>query len=350
MILIRLGGINMQGDVLRLVETIHKNKAIDKEIIFQGIESALQSAARKKYRSSSDVIIHIDRKNGDIIASSKDGDKLEPPEFGRIAAQTAKQLIIQKIREAERDVIHTEFIHKKRSIVTGYVQRYEHKNLIVNLGKTEGVLPPREQILGEYYRPGDRIRAYLLDVKKISHRVKLILSRTHPNFIRKLFELEVPEITQGIIEVLNVVREAGYRTKIAVVSKDDKVDCVGACVGVRGSRIKNIIDELGGEKIDIIPWDSSPEIFIANALKPAEIEKIFLEPDKKKARVVVQDSQQPLAIGKEGQNVRLAAKLCKWDIDIIPQADADTSNNEEYTSEIESEQQEVQQPENQDEE
>lgn len=314
------GHFGMQkDDILRLVDTIHKNKAIDKEIIFQGIESALQSTARKKYSSSFDVVIQIDRDNGKIIAL-EDGQEVDPPEFGRIAAQAAKQLILQKIREAERDVIHTEFIHKKRSIVTGHVQRYENKNLIVSLGKAEGVIPPREQIIGEYYRPGDRIRTYLLDVKKIAHRVKLVLSRTHPNFIRTLFELEVPEITQNIIEILNVVREAGCRTKISVVSKEEKVDCVGACVGVRGSRIKNIIDELGGEKIDIIPWDEDPEIFISNALKPAEILDISLEVNKKRAKVVVQDSQQPLAIGKEGQNVRLAAKLCKWDIDIVAES------------------------------
>lgn len=307
----------MQGEVLRIVEAIHRDRAIDKELIFQGIESALQSAAKKKYRDDSDLLITINRENGQIHASTEDGEEVAPPDFGRIAAQTAKQLIIQKIREAERDVIFTDFIHKKKSIVTGSVHRYENHNLIVNLGKSEGILPPHEQVESEHYHPGDRVRAYLLDVKKVAHRVKLILSRTHPNFIRKLFELEVPEIVQGIIEVNNVVREAGYRTKIAVHSKDEKVDCVGACVGVQGRRIKNIIDELGGEKIDIIRWDDDPEVFIANALKPAGVSHIVLEEDKRKAKVFVEESQQPLAIGKEGQNVRLAAKLCKWDIDII---------------------------------
>ena len=309
----------MQAEVLRLVEAIHREKEIDKEIIFQALEAALQSAAKKKYRNSNDVVISIDRETGEVSAFTKDGEEVAPPDFGRIAAQAAKQLIIQKIREAERDVIYVEFEHKKREIVTGHVLRYEHGGLIVNLGKAEGVLPQQEQVVGEYYHPGDRIRAYLLEVKKIAHRVKIILSRTHPNFIRKLFELEVPEIAQEIIEINSLVREAGYRTKIAVSSQDNNIDCVGACIGVRGARIRNIIEELGGEKIDVIRWDTSPEVLISNALKPAEISRIILEKDRKRAKVFVNESQQPLAIGKDGQNVRLAARLCKWDIDIVPE-------------------------------
>jgi N utilization substance protein A len=201
------------------------------------------------------------------------------------------------------------------------VLRHEHGSLVINLGKIEGMLPAQEQVPGEYYYPGDRIRAYLLEVKKMPQRVKIILSRTHPNFLRKLFELEVPEIAQGIIIVNSLVRESGYRTKIAVSSEDSKIDCVGACIGVRGARIRNILEELSGEKIDIIRWDTSPEVLIENALKPAEISRIVLDKDRKRAKVFVSESQQPLAIGKDGQNVRLASRLCKWEIDIL-------SNNE----------------------
>ena len=307
----------MQGDMLKIVEAIHQEKEIEKEIIFQGIESALQVVAKKIYKNEECVNILIDRTTGQITASSEDGQELAPPDFGRIGAQAAKQLIIQKIREAERDVIYTEFDEKKRQILTGYVLRHEHGALVINLGKTEGILPPQEQIHGEAYYPGDRIRGYLLDVKKLSQRVKVILSRTHPNFIRKLFELEVPEIDQGILTINSLVREAGYRTKIAVSSEDSKIDCVGACIGVRGARIRNILEELGGEKIDIIRWDTSPEVLIRNALKPAEISRITLDHERKRATVFVSESQQPLAIGKDGQNVRLASRLCKWEIDIL---------------------------------
>lgn len=307
----------MQGDILKIVEAIHQEKEIDKEIIFRGIESALQSVAKKIYKDVGEVIIKIDRANGNIAAATEDGKPLESPDFGRIGAQAAKQLIIQKIREAERDVVYQEFDLKKRHILTGHVLRHEHGAVIVNLGKIEGILPAQEQVAGEYYYPGDRIRAYLLEVKKMPQRVKIILSRTHPNFIRKLFELEVPEIAQGIININSLVRESGYRTKIAVSSEDTKIDCVGACIGVRGARIRNILEELGGEKIDIIRWDTEPEILIENALKPAEISRIVLESDKKRAKVFVSESQQPLAIGKDGQNVRLASRLCKWEIDIL---------------------------------
>lgn len=309
----------MPSEILKIVEAIHKAKDIEKEIIFQGIESALQSAAKKKYKNSNDIKVVIERSTGEIFVVTKDGEKYKPPDLGRIAAQAGKQAIIQKIREAERDVVFTDFWNKRKTIVDGQVHRYDNGALVINLGKAEGVLLPQEQVEGEHYHPGDRVRAYLLDVKKVAHKVKIILSRTHPNFIRKLFELEVPEIEQGIIEINQLVREAGYRTKIAVSSQDSNVDCVGACVGVRGTRIRNIIEELGGEKIDIVRWDSSPEVLIKNALKPAEISHIILEEEQKKAKVIVTESQQPLAIGKEGQNVRLAAKLCRWDIDIIPE-------------------------------
>lgn len=313
-------GTNMPSEVLRIVEALHKEKDIDKEVIFLGIESAIISASRKKYKNMSDIVISIDRMTGEIVVMTKEGEKLAPPDLGRIAAQAGKQAIIQKIREAEQDTVYEEFTKKKRTIVTGAVHRYENNAIIVNVGKIEATLPVQEQIPGDRYQPGDRIKTYVLDVKKVGQRVKIILSRTHPNFIRKLFELEVPEIEQGTIQINQIVREAGYRTKIAVSSQDKKVDSVGACVGVRGARIRSIIEELGGEKIDIIRWDESPENLIRNALKPAEISSILLDDANKRAKVFVTESQQPLAIGKDGQNVRLASKLCKWDLDITSES------------------------------
>ncbi len=315
----------MQSEILRIVEALHREKEIDKEVIFQGIESAILLASRKKYRNIAEIVVSIDRTTGEIHLTTQEGEKLTPPDLGRVAAQAGKQVITQKIRKAEQDTIYNEFLSKKKTIVTGTVHHYENNAIIVNIGKAEGVLSTQEQIYGEQYQPGDRIRSYLLDIKKIGSRVKIMLSRTHPNFIRKLFELEVPEIEQGFIQINQIVREPGYRTKIAVSSKDPKIDCVGACIGVRGARIRNIIEELGNERIDIIRWDDSPEILIKNSLKPAEISSIILDQTTKKAQVFVTESQQALAIGKEGQNVRLAAKLCKWDIDIITQKQNNSS-------------------------
>ncbi|MDP7033997.1 MAG: transcription termination factor NusA [Planctomycetota bacterium] len=307
-------------EILRIVDTIHRDKDIDKEIIFEGIETALLTAARKRVGPELDIEIEIDRDTGEIHSYVESGERLDPGELGRIAAQTAKQIIIQKIREAERDVVYLDYIKRKRDIVIGNVQRFEGPNVIVNLGKTEGILPKKEQVRGERCHIGDRIRAYVIDVKKVGHKVKIVLSRTHSSFIRRLFELEVPEISQGIIEINALVREAGYRTKIAVSSSDSRVDCVGACVGVRGSRIKNIIEELGGEKIDIIRWDDSSEEFIRNTLKPAEVLEVTLDNDEDKATVLVDDEQLSLAIGKKGQNVRLASKLSGWNIDIMTES------------------------------
>jgi N utilization substance protein A len=272
--------------------------------------------ARKHFISKEPISITVDRQTGEITAM--EGDKrIDPAELGRISAHTAKQIMVQKIREAERDVICEGFLPKKGTLVTGITQRMEGPNIIVMLGKAEALLPKSEQIPGEVYRPGERLRALLLDVKKVGQRVKLILSRNNPDLVRKLFELEVPEIAEGIIRIKTIAREAGYRTKIAVVSEDPHVDCVGACVGVRGTRIKNIVDELGGEKIDIIRWDDSPEVLIPNTLKPAEITGILLYPETKQATVVVPEDQLSLAIGKRGQNVRLASRLTGWDIDIL---------------------------------
>ena len=256
--------------LLRLVDLLHKDKDIDKDIVFQGIESALESAARKHLKTGDPISIKIDRETGEIAAMQ--GNKgIDISGLGRITAQTAKQVIIQKIKEAERDVIFNEYIDRKGTIVSGMVQRFEGPTIVINLGKTEGYLPKSEQISNEYHRSGERVRCLVTDVKKVGHKVKILLSRTHSSFVRQLFELEVPEIPEKVVEIKGLVREAGYRTKIAVFSEDPNVDSVGACVGVRGTRIKNIVDELNGEKIDIIRWDDMPEVFVPNTLKTPEV-------------------------------------------------------------------------------
>ena len=248
---------------------------------------------------------------------------MDPAELGRIAAQTAKQVIIQKIREAERDSLFDEFEDQRGDLVTGTVQRFEGGAVIVNLGKTDAILPRSEQIPGESYHPNERIRAIILDVRKVGQRVKIILSRTHPDFVRRLFELEIPEIADQIIAIRALAREAGYRSKVAVTSIDTKVDAVGACVGVRGTRIKNIVDELGGERIDIVRWNESLQVLIPNALQPAEIDEVMLCHLLGRAIVLVRDDQLSLAIGRRGQNVRLASKLVGWDIEIMTAEELD---------------------------
>ncbi len=306
----------MNQDLLRIVDSISRDKNIDKEEIFMDIEAALLSAARKFYGEADDVACAIDRMNGEIEVR-KGETLIDYREFGRIAAQTAKQVLIQKIRENERTSILDEYTEQKGQIITGSVSRFEGNALIVNVGRSEGFLPKSEQIPGETHNTGERIRCLLLDVRDAGSQVKLILSRSHPDFIRRLFEVEVPEVQEKVIEVKALAREAGYRTKIAVTSIDTKVDAVGACVGVRGSRIKNIVDELGGEKIDIVRWNDSSQILITNALKPAEIVETSLNFELNRATVVVNEDQLSLAIGKRGQNVRLAARLTGWDIDIL---------------------------------
>lgn len=314
--------------LLRLVDLLHKDKDIDKDIVFRGIESALESAARKRLKTSEAISIKIDRATGEIAAMQGE-QEIDLSDLGRITAQTAKQVIIQKIKEAERDVIYDEYVDRKGTIVSGMVQRFEGPTIIINLGKTEGYLPKSEQISNEYHRSGERIRCIVTDVKKVGHKVKILLSRTHSGFVRQLFELEVPEIPEKIVEIKGLVREAGYRTKIAVFSEDPNVDCVGACVGVRGTRIKNIVDELNGEKIDIIRWDNDLEVFIPNTLKPAEVTGILLSPENQVATVVVPNDQLSLAIGKRGQNVRLASKLAGWDIDIITEVELERERERE---------------------
>jgi N utilization substance protein A len=312
----------MSVDLVRIVDSIHRDKNISKDILFEGIQSALTTAARKHYPEAAEIEVRIDPDSG-AIEATKDGVKMDPAELGRIAAQTAKQVIIQKIREAERDSLFDEFEDQRGDLVTGTVQRFEGGAVIVNLGKTDAILPRSEQIPGESYHPNERIRAIILDVRKVGQRVKIILSRTHTDFVRRLFELEIPEIADQIIAIRALAREAGYRSKVAVTSIDTKVDAVGACVGVRGTRIKNIVDELGGERIDIVRWNESLQVLIPNALQPAEIDEVMLCHLLGRAIVLVRDDQLSLAIGRRGQNVRLASKLVGWDIEIMTAEELD---------------------------
>ncbi len=308
----------MNQELLRIVDNIARDKNIDKEAIFLDLEEAMVSAAKKHFgEPQENIAVHIDRETGQITAF-KDNKQIDITQLGRIPAQVAKQVMIQKIRADERDSIYTEFSQRKGEIISGTVVRYEGGTLIVNLDHwTEGYIPKGEQIAGQTHKPGERIRCLILNVKETSNQVKVILSRTHPDFIRRLFELEVPEINEKIIEIRALAREAGYRTKVAVISYDEKVDPVGACVGVRGSRIKNIVDELGGEKIDIVRWNESSQVLVANALMPAKASEVALCFELGRATVVVEEDQLSLAIGKHGQNVRLAARLTGWDIDIL---------------------------------
>ena len=319
--------LNMASeDILRYIDTLARDKEIDKEGLFESIEQAVAAALAKKY-GIEDLEISIDRDTGQWL-SNYDIDNLEHE--GRILAQAVKQSINVKVREAERDRLYNEYETKIGEIVNGTVQRFEGDTVIVNLGNNmEGILPRAEKVRGEIYNIGDRIRAMVLEVKKVGTRVKVILTRGHRDLVRCLFELEVPEIADGIIDIRRIEREPGYRTKLAVHSTDDKVDCVGACVGVRGTRIKSIIDELGGERIDIIRWSTESDVLIANALKPAEVSHIELEPSTKKALVLVDEDQLSLAIGRKGQNVRLASKLSGWDIDIMTRAELEESINKD---------------------
>lgn len=308
----------MNQELLRIVDSIARDKNIDRESIFADLEEAMVSAARKYFGDpESNVVVSIDRETGKVTAF-KDDVQIDIRRLGRIPAQTAKQVMIQRIRADERDSIYAEFIQRKGEIISGTVVRYESGTLIVDLNhRTEGFMAKNEQIAGQTHRPGERIRCLILDVKEISNQIKIMLSRTHPDFIRRLFEVEVPEISENIVEIRVLAREAGYRTKVAVASLDDKVDPVGACVGVRGSRIKNIVEELGGEKIDIVRWNDSSQVLITNALMPAKVSEIALCFELGRATVVVDEDQLSLAIGKHGQNVRLAARLTGWDIDIL---------------------------------
>ncbi|MEI6232589.1 MAG: transcription termination factor NusA [Planctomycetota bacterium] len=308
-------------ELLRFIDSIHREKGISKELLFESIEQALLTASRKRFGPHGELNVKINRFSGDIEAY-EDGKRMDPNTFGRIPAQTAKQIMIQKIREAERDVIYTDYEAKIDTLVNGTVQRFDKGSIVVNLGRTEGLVPRQEQVYSEQYRPGDRIRAYVVRVQKKGQKVMITLSRTHPNLVKELFTVEVPEISDRIVEIKGIVREPGHRTKIAVYSSDLKVDPIGACVGVRGSRIRNIVEELNGEKIDIVRWHDAQDLFIRNALSPAEISSVDIDKETQRARVIVPEDQLSLAIGKKGQNVRLTAKLTHWHIDIMTEEQA----------------------------
>jgi len=355
----------MSQELIHVIDQISKEKGISKEMVIEAVESALVSAAKKKYGAQR-IAVQIDPKRGDIVMYAYKKvvpDVINPEEeitleeaqtlypdaqmegevplqvefqgFGRIAAQTARQVIVQKVREAERDVILKEFNDKIGQLVNGIVLRHEKGAYYLDLGKTEAVLPAREQVPRESYRRGDRVRAYVLEVRDTSKGPQVVLSRAHPEFVSRLFEMEVPEIYENIVEVKGVVREPGDRTKIAVASKDSHVDPVGACVGMKGSRVQAVVRELRGEKIDIIPWSEDPRIFIAKALSPAVVEKVGVTEEDRSALAVVADSQLSLAIGKKGQNVRLAAKLTGWKIDILSESEYDQERQKEREQEIE---------------
>lgn len=307
----------MDSELLLILEQLERDKGINKEILIQAVEAAVASAAKKVWTvdKEEEVKAVLDRKSGKIIAYAG-GHEIKSKDFGRIAAQTAKQVVIQKIREAEKDVVFSEYQTRVGQIVSGSVYRFDKGNIIIDLGKTEAFIPKSEQSSKEEFKQGDRIRAYVLEVKKEAKGPQIVLSRAHPNFVKRLFELEVPEIYEGIVEVKAISRDAGERTKIAVYSKDEKVDCVGACVGMRGSRVKSIVSELHGEKIDIVRFSDDMRQYIQAALSPAELSQIQLNKDQKKADILVADDQLSLAIGKHGQNVRLASRLIGWELNI----------------------------------
>lgn len=303
-------------ELLSILDYIERERGIDKEVLFKSLESALVSAARKIVgKKTEDITVSISRTTGEIKVKAE-GKEVKSDEFGRIAAQTAKQVIIQKLREAERDVIYEDFHAKVGNIVTGLVHRFERGDIVVDLGKTEAILPRNQQCPHERYKQGERLRAYVLEVSKGQKGPQIILSRTNPGFVKKMFELEVPEIMEGIVEIRAISREPGERAKIAVYSKEEKVDSVGACVGVRGQRVKGIVNELHNERIDIIRYSDDIKEYVRSALSPAEVGAINADRDNHKLEVIVEDDQLSLAIGKHGQNVRLASRLVGWEIDV----------------------------------
>lgn len=330
-----------------IIEQVGRDKGIEKEVIIEALESAVLTASRKKFGTQKEIEAHYNEETGEVelfqfmnvVESVADeeteisfdeakkmdeeaeigdslGMKLDTSDFGRIAAQTAKQVIIQRVRDAERENIYNEFKDKKGEIITGSVQRAERGNLYVNIGRAEAVLYSREQMPGESYRQGERIRAYILDVQKTARGPQIFLSRTHPGLLIRLFELEVPEIAEGIIKIVSAAREPRERAKIAVYTKDSDVDPVGACVGMRGSRVQSVVQELRGERIDIVPYSEDTAKYVCNALSPAKISTVYIDEESRYMEVVVPDDQLSLAIGKKGQNVRLASKLTGWKIDI----------------------------------
>ena len=311
-----------QGEFMRLVDAAARERNLDKKVIIDHIERALVQAAEKRFDAVGEFSLTIDRETGEIRAF-EDEKPVAMERLGRIVANVAKQVFVQALKESERDMLFDDFVTREHTIASGTVMREERGMVIVSLGgRAEAILPKEEQIPGEVYRPGSVIRAYLLTVGKKGQRVRLVLSRTHANFVRELFKAEIPEVADGLIEVKGIVREPGRRTKIAVATSDPRIDPVGSCVGMRGSRITKVTDELGGEKIDIIPWAEDPAQFIENSLKPARVLRISYDTFRDRARVVVSQDQLPLAIGKAGQNVRLSARLTRYKIDVMSEESA----------------------------
>jgi len=343
------------SELSRMIEQVGKDKGIDKQVVIDAVIQGMIVAARKKYGTYREIEAQYNEESGevelyefkevvlpedfideeieitlpdarelnpDIQVNDSIGIKLDSTELGRIAAQTAKQIITQRVRDAEREIIYNEFEQRKGEIASGIARRVERGAIVVDLGRTEAYIPPREQIPGEVYKPGDRIQGFLSDVRQTTRGPQIIMSRASEQYLMKLFEMEVPEIYDGIVQIMAAAREPGARAKIAVYSKDPSVDPVGACVGMKGSRVQNIVQELRGEKIDIIPWDEDITRFAVNALAPAEISRVFVDEANKEMEIVVPDSQLSLAIGKKGQNVRLAAKITGWKLDISSEANA----------------------------
>ena len=335
------------SDIKRVVDQVSRDKGIDREVLIKALEEALKSAARKKFGPKMDIEVQYSDETGEIEAfqfqevaavvtdpaieiSLEEGRKLDPEcevgdslgskmdtsTFGRIAAQSAKQVIIQKMKDAEKNAVYANFIDRKGEIINGIVQRIDRGEIIVNLGHTEGVLPTREQVPREAYRRGDRVRALIYDVLQESRGPQIVLSRTHPNFLANLFQVEVPEISEGIVSIMGASREPGVRAKISVASNNSDIDPVGACVGMKGSRVQNVVQELRGEKIDIISWHVDPAKFVCNALAPAEISRVIIDESNRSMEVIVPDEFLSIAIGKKGQNVRLASKLTGWHLDV----------------------------------
>ncbi|MFA5356697.1 MAG: transcription termination factor NusA [Candidatus Omnitrophota bacterium] len=329
----------MSQELLAILDQMEREKGIKKDILIEAVESALVSAARRvlNIKPEEELKVQLDRTNGKIKAF-RNNEEVTSMDFGRIAASTARQVIIQKIREAEKDVVFNEFHGKVGEIVSGTVYRFDKGNIIVDLlGKTEGVIPKREQSSKEEFRQGQRICAYVVDVRRDTRGPQIILSRTHPQLLKKLFELEVPEIYEGVVEIKAISREPGARSKIAVCSKNEKVDSVGACVGMRGNRIRNIVNELQGEKIDIVRYSDDIREYIKAALSPAKIAEIKLNKENMKAEVIVDDDQLSLSIGKHGQNVRLASRLLGWELDIRTKVTAAEAKEETAAKEVKAE-------------
>jgi N utilization substance protein A len=353
----------MNLELRRIIEQVSRDKGIDKDLLIMAIKDAVRSAARKKFGPRLELEVEYREDTGEIevfqykevvtevtdpsreisLAEAKAldpecevgdslGIKMDASTLGRIAAQSAKQVIMQRMKDAERDLVYEDFKDRKGEIISGIVQRLDPDGIIVNLGRTEALLPPSEQVPREIYHKGERIRAYVLDVKRQTRGPQIILSRTHPQFLVKLFEAEVPEIAEGVVQIMGCAREPGSRSKIAVASRDSDVDPVGACVGLKGARVQNIVQELRGEKIDIIPWSPDPAKFATNALAPAEVSRIILNKESQSMEVIVPDDQLSLAIGKRGQNVRLASRLVGWKIDVKTESKYSKSLKEGYLS------------------